>query len=210
MRVCNARYVSALLMAITACSAKVLSSSTCAVGKRARRGATQADSAYGHAGAQQRNRQYRTVPSIGAPLGKVGIDLGIRDLHGIAHQNGSPDRRTLRDTGSGYAVANSWVLAAVIPDVAFSRRRSPSSSDNATVPHRSRRMRAPLSGRTPAVDRPAMPTSPSAHRSSPPAAQSVRRIRSCAQPVRRSAQRVPPPARPHVPVPRRASAATPR
>ena len=35
------------------------------------------------------------------------------------------------DTGSGYAAANSWVLAAVMPDVAFSRRRSPSSSVSA-------------------------------------------------------------------------------
>ena len=65
-------------------------------GKRARRGATQADGAYGRAGAQQRNRQYRTVPSIGAPLGEAGIDLGIRDLHRIARQNGSPAGERLR------------------------------------------------------------------------------------------------------------------
>ena len=72
-----------------------------------------------------------------------------------------------------------------------------------------RRALARQSDRTPAVDRRARPTSPSARRWSRPDARSARRIRCCAasSAVR---QRVPRPARPHVPVPRRALPATPR
>ena len=88
--------------------------------------------------------------------------------------------------------------------------RLPSNSYNPAPDHCTTPSHVERSGRTQVEDRQARPTSPSAHRWSRPDARSARRIRCCAGLVPRRARRVPRPAWPHAPVPRRVLAAVPR
>ena len=60
MRVCNARYVSALVIAITACSAKVLQQLDLAVGEAAASGAVSDDRTDRRAVPHQRHRDMTT------------------------------------------------------------------------------------------------------------------------------------------------------
>ena len=184
MRVCNARYVSALVMAITACSAKVCSNSIWLSENSARRRPGDPDSADRRAVAHQRHRSIRPhrVDRGNAFMPVSGIGSKVRMWTSARVQDRPAQRGRVARTGHREVslrmppscgrvapICGAQMQHAVIQQCHHSR-----------MPLRRIRVPARRSDRTPAVDRRARPTSPSARRWSRPAARSARRIRCCA------------------------------